>query len=127
MPSRLCHLSGQNGVHSRLSQPNPTRQPPMTALPLHHAVGHDPTAAPLPHPPKEAGGKAMAWNVARANGGKSEVRAAVEHLFARQKGPMGLVVRTIGLARASVKIGPANLIYNISRAVWLTASRTSTA
>lgn len=69
----------------------------------------------------------MAWNVARANGGKSEVRAAVEHLFARQKGPMGLVVRTIGLARASVKIGPANLIYNISRAVWLTASRTSTA
>jgi IS5 family transposase len=47
----------------------------------------------------------MARNVARGNGRKSKVRAAVEHVFARQKGPMGLVVRTIGLARAAVKIG----------------------
>lgn len=28
------------------------------------------------------------------------VRSAVEHVFARQKGPMALVVRTIGIARA---------------------------
>ena len=40
---------------------------------------------------------------------KSEVRAFVEHVFARQKGPMDLVVRTIGLARAMVKISLANL------------------
>jgi hypothetical protein len=33
---------------------------------------------------------------------------------------MGLVVRTIGIARASVKIGLANLVYNMNRAVWLT-------
>lgn len=71
--------------------------------------------------------KPLARNVARANGGKSKVRAAVEHVFARQKGPMELVVRTIGLARARVKIGLANLIYNMNRAVWLTGSRTRTA
>ncbi len=53
------------------------------------------------------------------NGAKSKVRAAVEHVFARQKGPMALVVRTIGLARATVKIGLANLVYNMNRAVWL--------
>lgn len=76
---------------------------------------------------KKPPSKPMARNVARANGGKSKVRAAVEHVFARQKGPMGLVVRTIGLARARMKIGLANLVYNMNRAVWLTSSRTRTA
>jgi hypothetical protein len=65
-------------------------------------------------------GKPMPRNVARANGAKSRVRSAVEHVFARQKGPMGLVVRTIGIARATVKIGLANIAYNMKRAVWLT-------
>jgi IS5 family transposase len=55
-----------------------------------------------------------------ANAQKSKVRSAVEHVFARQKGPMGLFVRTIGMARARVKIGLANLAYNIRRYVWLT-------
>ena len=55
----------------------------------------------------------------RANARKSAVRAAVEHVFAHQKGPMGLVVRTIGLARAHVKIGLANLAFNMKRFVWL--------
>lgn len=32
---------------------------------------------------------------------------------------MALVVRTIGLARARVKIGLANLVYNMRRMVWL--------
>ena len=65
----------------------------------------------------------MPTNVARANGRRSKVRAAVEHVFARQKGPMGLVVRTIGIARAMVKIGLANLAYNMHRAVWLIQRR----
>ena len=56
-----------------------------------------------------------------ANAQKSKVRSAVEHVFAHQKGPMGLVVRTIGLARAKVKIGMANLAYNMRRFVWLRA------
>jgi len=34
---------------------------------------------------------------------------------------MGLIVRTIGIARARVKIGMANLAYNIRRFVWLRA------
>ena len=72
---------------------------------------------------KKPPGKPMSKNVAHANGEKSKVRAGVEHVFARQKGAMGLVVRTIGLARATVKIGLANLAYNMNRAVWLTASR----
>ena len=63
----------------------------------------------------------MSRRTARANGRKSVVRAAVEHVFARQKGPMGLYIRTIGLARARTKIGLANLVYNMKRMVWLTA------
>ncbi len=69
---------------------------------------------------KKPKGKPMPSNVARANGAKSKVRSAVEHVFARQKGPMGLVVRTIGIARATVKIGLANIAYNMKRAAWLT-------
>jgi transposase, IS5 family len=69
---------------------------------------------------KKPKGKPMPANVARANGAKSKVRSAVEHVFARQKGPMGLVVRTIGIARATMKIGLANIAYNMKRAVWLT-------
>jgi IS5 family transposase len=70
---------------------------------------------------KKPKGKSMPEAVARANGRKSKVRAFVEHVFARQKGPMDLVIRTIGLARAKLKIGLANLTYNMKRAVWLTA------
>jgi IS5 family transposase len=69
---------------------------------------------------KKPKGKPMPANVARANGAKSKVRSAVEHVFARQKGPMRLVVRTIGIARATAKIGLANIAYNMKRAVWLT-------
>lgn len=57
---------------------------------------------------------------ARANAPKSAVRSAVEHVFARQKGPMALFIRTIGIARARTKIGLANLVYNMQRVVWLT-------
>ena len=68
---------------------------------------------------KKPQGKPMPKHVSRANAAKSEVRAHVEHVFARQKGPMALVIRTIGLARATVKIGLANLVYNMRRMVWL--------
>jgi transposase, IS5 family len=75
---------------------------------------------------KKPKGKPMPEAISRANGKKSKVRAFVEHVFARQKGPMGLVIRTIGLARATVKIGLANLTYNMKRAIWLT-TKTATA
>ena len=70
---------------------------------------------------KKPKGKPMPRHTARANGRKSKVRAAVEHVFAQQKGPMGLFIRTIGLARATTKIGLANLVYNMKRMLWLAA------
>ena len=56
---------------------------------------------------------------ARANAARAKVRSAIEHVFARQKHRMALFVRTIGLARARVKIGLANLAYNLTRLAWL--------
>jgi transposase, IS5 family len=61
----------------------------------------------------------MPRHVARANAKKSAVRAHVEHVFAEQKARMGLFVRTIGPARATTKIGLANLLHNMRRLLWL--------
>ncbi len=58
---------------------------------------------------------------ARANAARARVRSGIEHVFARQKHRMALFVRTIGLARARVKIGLANLAYNLTRLAWLDA------
>ena len=58
---------------------------------------------------------------AKANAARARVRSAVEHVFARQKHRMALFVRTIGLARARVKIGLANLAFNFTRLAWLEA------
>jgi IS5 family transposase len=74
---------------------------------------------------KKPKGKPMPRRIARANNRKSKVRAAVEHVFARQKGPMALFIRTIGIARATTKIGLANIVYNMKRALWLTAQTAS--
>lgn len=68
---------------------------------------------------KKPKGRPMPQRTRQANARKSMVRSRVEHVFAHQKGLMGLVVRTIGIARAEVKIGLANLAYNIRRLVWL--------
>ena len=64
-------------------------------------------------------GKPMPEAMSRANGRRSKVRAAVEHVFARQKDKMKLFIRTIGISRAKVKIGMANIAYNMLRYVWL--------
>ncbi len=66
-------------------------------------------------PPK----KPMPERVAKANAKRSVVRSAVEHVFAGQKHRMGLFIRTIGIDRARIKIGMANLAYNFQRLVWL--------
>jgi len=57
----------------------------------------------------------MSETMRRANGLKSKVRSRVEHVFATQKDQMGLFVRTIGLVRATIKIGMTNLVYNMKR------------
>jgi IS5 family transposase len=55
----------------------------------------------------------------RANRARSAIRSAIEHVFAEQKQRMKLFIRTVGLARATVKIGMVNMAYNMKRLVWL--------
>jgi IS5 family transposase len=54
-----------------------------------------------------------------SNRAKSKTRARVEHVFGAQHAMGGHLVRTIGLARARVKIGMMNLVYNMKRLVQL--------
>jgi hypothetical protein len=55
-----------------------------------------------------------------ANRKKSKVRARIEHVFgAQQTSSGGRIVRTIGIVRATAKIGRQNLVYNIRRLVTL--------
>lgn len=68
---------------------------------------------------KKPRGRPMPERTAGANAKRSVTRSAVEHVFAGQKHRMGLFIRTIGIARARVKIGMANLVYNFQRLAWL--------
>lgn len=61
----------------------------------------------------------MTAHIARFNERWSMVWATVRHVFARRKGPMALVMGTNGLAQARVKIGLANLVYNMHHVAWL--------
>lgn len=72
---------------------------------------------------RKPAGRPMARHIARGNANKSAVRAHVEHPFAYQKGVMGLVIRTIGIARASAAITLANMAYNMKRWCWLDRQR----
>ena len=64
-------------------------------------------------------GKPMPEAHRKANVARSKVRSAIEHVFAAEKHRFKLFVRTVGMARAAVKIGMVNLAYNFSRLVWL--------
>jgi IS5 family transposase len=64
-------------------------------------------------------GKPMPAHIRRGNATRGKVRAKVEHVFAMQKRRLHLVIRTIGLARATTKIMLANLAYNMRRLVWI--------
>lgn len=63
-------------------------------------------------------GRAMPPHIARGNASRAQVRVAIEHVFAAQKCRLGLIVRTVGLARATTKLGLANLVTNMRRLVW---------
>ena len=54
-----------------------------------------------------------------ANHQKSKTRSRVEHVFGAQSQMGGHLVRTIGIARARVKIALMNLAYNMCRYVLL--------
>jgi IS5 family transposase len=68
---------------------------------------------------KKPKGRPMPSAVRRANAANSKIRLRIEHVFTEQKDRMGLFVRTIGIVRATVKIGMANLVYNIKRLLFL--------
>lgn len=56
----------------------------------------------------------------KANKTRSKVRVRVEHVFGFQQRSMGgKFIRTIGMARANVKIGMMNLVYNMNRFIQL--------
>jgi len=62
----------------------------------------------------------------QTNKRRSRIRARVEHVFGHQVKSMRMtVIRGIGLARAAVRIGFANLVYNMSRLVQLERGITS--
>jgi transposase, IS5 family len=63
---------------------------------------------------KKPKGRATPEAIRRANNAKSKIRSKVDHVFAEQKARMGLFIRSIGIARATTKIGLANLVYNLN-------------
>jgi hypothetical protein len=52
-------------------------------------------------------------HIQRSNAGKSMIRSRVEHVFDDQKSQTGLFVRTVGLTRATMRIGLPNIVYNM--------------
>ncbi len=64
-------------------------------------------------------GRPMPAHIARGNATRARVRSLVEHVFATEKRRMGLMVRCVGLARATARITLANLAYNMRRLVWI--------
>jgi len=67
---------------------------------------------------KKPRGRPMPDHIRRGNATRSKVRAFVEHVFADQKHRMGMKIRTIGLARATLKIGLCNIAYNMRRLIY---------
>lgn len=64
-------------------------------------------------------GRPMPAHIRRANAARATVRSAVEHVFAAQKSRTKLVIRTVGIARATAKLALANIAYNLTRLAWL--------
>jgi IS5 family transposase len=54
-----------------------------------------------------------------ASAAMAPMRSRVEHVFAEQKSRMALFIRTVGIARATTKIGLVNILYNIKRLIYL--------
>ena len=67
-------------------------------------------------------GKPLTEEQKASNRQKSKTRSRVEHVFGAQAQMGGHVVRTIGIARARVKIAMMNLAYNMRRYVLLCRS-----
>ena len=57
------------------------------------------------------------------NAAKSRIRARVEHVFGRMNHFGGIMIRTIGIARAEMQIGLLNLTYNLTRYTYLMGAK----
>jgi IS5 family transposase len=68
---------------------------------------------------KKPQNRPMPEHIRRGNAAKSTIRAAVEHVFGRQKAGGALFIRTIGLKRAEASMTLANMAYNMRRWCWL--------
>ncbi|OUJ04258.1 hypothetical protein HK23_09790, partial [Acetobacter malorum] len=66
-----------------------------------------------------AGLQLMPRHIQRSNAAKSVIRSRVEHVFADQKSQTGLFVRTVGITRATMRIGLANIVYNMRPFIFL--------
>jgi len=64
-------------------------------------------------------GRPMPAHITRGNATRARVRSVTEHVFATEKRRMGLIVRSIGLVRATTRITLANLPHNMHRLVWI--------
>ncbi|KXV67068.1 transposase [Gluconobacter oxydans] len=63
--------------------------------------------------------KPMPRHIQRSNAGKSVIRSRVEHVFADQKSQTGIFIWTVGITRATMRIGLANIVYNMRRFLFL--------
>jgi IS5 family transposase len=64
-------------------------------------------------------GRPMPAHIARGNATRARVRSRVEHVFATEKRGMRLVIRCVGLLRATARITLANIAYNMRRLAWI--------
>lgn len=73
---------------------------------------------------KGQAGKPLSAEQQATNRQRSKIRARVEHVFGFLQNSLGgKLIRTIGLARARVKIGLRNLTYNLMRYLQITKHR----
>ena len=73
-----------------------------------------------PDPSQEAEGQADAGGYRKSQRQKVQGSGRRRTCLRQAERPMALVIRTIGLARATMKIGLVNLTYKMKRMIWLT-------
>ncbi|MCZ8147793.1 MAG: hypothetical protein O9325_08095 [Roseomonas sp.] len=61
----------------------------------------------------------MPAHIARGNAARARVRSLAEQVFATEKRRMGLVIRCVGLLRATARTTLADLAYNMRRLAWI--------
>lgn len=54
-------------------------------------------------------------HIQKSNARKSVVRSRVDHVFSDLKSQTGLFVRTVGITRATMRVGLAKIVYNMGR------------